>query len=189
VLIRRCIQKLPDWVDNEISGYNDEHSLRSNTKGYGGKTHYKDSQNSNTTATSGRELYHLQFSLRAASPETFGYILVYTYIHTYIHTYIYIYKTKVPFSVNKLVYSDKITPDNRVGFKRPNTSTPHLNNTQISNLCHLLRGCRALRKAMPSPHKHTHTHTHTHTRGSYHSTTYRVRNSIKYSLIRCFVWE
>jgi Lon protease-like protein len=30
-------------------------------------------QNSDTTAPSGRELYHLQFSLQAASPETFGY--------------------------------------------------------------------------------------------------------------------
>jgi hypothetical protein len=35
-----------------------------------------DSQNSDTTACSGRELYHLQFSLQAASPETFGNILV-----------------------------------------------------------------------------------------------------------------
>jgi len=26
--------------------------------------------------TSGRELYHLQFSLQAASPETFGYTLI-----------------------------------------------------------------------------------------------------------------
>jgi len=51
--------------------------LRSNTKGYGGKTHYTDSQNSDTTARSGRELYDLQFSLQAASPETFGYIIVY----------------------------------------------------------------------------------------------------------------
>jgi hypothetical protein len=34
--------------------------LRSNTKGYGGKAHYTDSQNSDTTAPSGRELYHLQ---------------------------------------------------------------------------------------------------------------------------------
>jgi hypothetical protein len=50
--------------------------LRSNTKGYGGKTHYTDSQNRDTTASSGRELYHLQFSLQAASPETFGYTLV-----------------------------------------------------------------------------------------------------------------
>jgi hypothetical protein len=31
------------------------------------------SQNSDTTAPIGRELYHLQFSLQAASPETFGY--------------------------------------------------------------------------------------------------------------------
>jgi hypothetical protein len=37
----------------------------------------QNSQNSDTTAPSGRELYHLQFSLQAASPETFGYTLVY----------------------------------------------------------------------------------------------------------------
>jgi hypothetical protein len=29
-LIRECIQKLPDWVDNEIYAYNNKHSLRSN---------------------------------------------------------------------------------------------------------------------------------------------------------------
>jgi hypothetical protein len=46
--------------------------LRSNKKGCGGKTHYTDSQNSDTTAPSGRELYCLQFSLHAASLETFG---------------------------------------------------------------------------------------------------------------------
>jgi hypothetical protein len=50
--------------------------LRSNTKGYGGKTHYNDSQNSDTTAANVMELCHLQFSLQAASPETFGYTLV-----------------------------------------------------------------------------------------------------------------
>jgi hypothetical protein len=33
-----CIQKFPDWVDNEIKN-NNKHSLRNNTKGYGGKTH------------------------------------------------------------------------------------------------------------------------------------------------------
>jgi hypothetical protein len=39
--LRRCIQKFPDWVDTEINNNNnnDEHSLRSNTKCYGGKTH------------------------------------------------------------------------------------------------------------------------------------------------------
>jgi hypothetical protein len=73
-ILRGYIQKFPDWVDNEI---NNKHVLRSNTKGYGGKTHYIDSQNSDTTAPSGRELYHLQFSLRTASPETFGYTLMY----------------------------------------------------------------------------------------------------------------
>jgi hypothetical protein len=71
--VRGCIQKFPDWVNNEI---NNKHSLRSNTKGYDGKTHQTDSKNSDTTAPSGRELYHLQFSLQTASPETFGYTLV-----------------------------------------------------------------------------------------------------------------
>jgi hypothetical protein len=74
-LSRGCIQKFPDWVDNEINN-NNKHSLRSNTKGYGGKSHYTDSQNSDTTAPSGRKLYHLQFSLQAATPETFGYSFV-----------------------------------------------------------------------------------------------------------------
>jgi hypothetical protein len=32
------IQKFPDWVDKEIYAYN-KHSLKSNRKGYGGKTH------------------------------------------------------------------------------------------------------------------------------------------------------
>jgi hypothetical protein len=44
----------------------------------GGKTHYNDSQNRDTTAPSGRELYHLQFLLQATSPEIFGYTLVYS---------------------------------------------------------------------------------------------------------------
>jgi hypothetical protein len=52
--------------------YYNQQSLRSNKKGYSGKTHYIDSQNSDTTASSGRELYHLQFLLQAASPETCG---------------------------------------------------------------------------------------------------------------------
>jgi hypothetical protein len=37
--IQGCIQKYPDSVDNEINNNNNKHSLRSNTKGYGGKTH------------------------------------------------------------------------------------------------------------------------------------------------------
>jgi hypothetical protein len=74
--IRGCIQKVPDWVNKEIYAYNNKHSLRSNIKDYGGKTHKTDSQNSDKTAPSGRELYHWQFSLQAVSPETFGYTLV-----------------------------------------------------------------------------------------------------------------
>jgi hypothetical protein len=44
--------------------------------GYSGKTHYTDSQNSDTTAPSARELYHLLFSFQTASPETFGYTFI-----------------------------------------------------------------------------------------------------------------
>jgi hypothetical protein len=75
-MLRRCIEKFPDWVGNEMNNCNNKHSLRSNTKDYGGKTHWTDSQNSDTTAPSGRELYRLQFSLQTASPEAFGYTLV-----------------------------------------------------------------------------------------------------------------
>jgi hypothetical protein len=39
LILRGCIQKFPDWDDNEICAYNNKHSLRSNTKGYGGKTY------------------------------------------------------------------------------------------------------------------------------------------------------
>jgi len=55
---------------------NNKHSLRNNTKGNGGKPHYTDSQNNDTTAPNSRELYRLQFSLQATSPETYGYTLV-----------------------------------------------------------------------------------------------------------------
>jgi hypothetical protein len=34
--VRGCIQKFPDSVSNEIYAYNNKHSLRSNTEGYGG---------------------------------------------------------------------------------------------------------------------------------------------------------
>jgi hypothetical protein len=71
--VRGCKQKFQDWVDNEI---NNKHSLRSNTKDYGGRIHETGSQNSNTTAPGDGELYHLQFPPQAASPETFGHTLV-----------------------------------------------------------------------------------------------------------------
>jgi hypothetical protein len=60
--IRGRIQKFPDWVDNEISN-NNKYALGSDTKCYGGETHYTDPQSSDTTAPSSRDLYHLQFSL------------------------------------------------------------------------------------------------------------------------------
>jgi hypothetical protein len=37
--IRGCIQKFPVWVHKEVYAYNNKHSLRSNTKAYGCKTH------------------------------------------------------------------------------------------------------------------------------------------------------
>jgi len=48
-----------DLIKNSSS----KHSLRNNTKGYGGKPYWTDSQNSDATAPYGRELYHLQSSL------------------------------------------------------------------------------------------------------------------------------
>jgi len=67
---RGCIQKFPDWVYNENKNSN-KHSLRSSTKGYGGKTHYTDSQAINTTAPCGRALYHLQLSLQQGESRNF----------------------------------------------------------------------------------------------------------------------
>jgi hypothetical protein len=78
--------------------------LRSNTKGYGGKTHYTDLQNSDTNALSSRELYHLQFSLHAASPETFGYTLLHA-------TWIHILSLSLGFQIFQLIFAmtgDKI---------------------------------------------------------------------------------
>jgi hypothetical protein len=72
----RVYPKVSGLSHNEIYAYNSKHSFRSNIKGYGVKTHWTDSQNSDTTAPSGRELYHLQFSLQAASPEIFGHTLL-----------------------------------------------------------------------------------------------------------------
>jgi len=73
--------KVSGLSHNEIKN-NNKHWLRSSTKGYCDKTHWTDSQNSDTTAPSGRELYHLNFPLQAASPENFGYTLVYPFPHT-----------------------------------------------------------------------------------------------------------
>jgi hypothetical protein len=39
VLILGCTQKFPVWVDKETYASNNKHSLRSNTNGYGVKTH------------------------------------------------------------------------------------------------------------------------------------------------------
>jgi hypothetical protein len=65
---------------------NNKHTLRSNTKGYGGRTHRTDSQNSDTTAPSGRDIYYMQFSLQAASPETVGYTLIFEHRSKFICT-------------------------------------------------------------------------------------------------------
>jgi hypothetical protein len=57
------------------------------------------SQNSDTTAPSGRELYHLPFSLQAASPETFGYSLVFSLFLLYdrsVHSSSLAHPTLIP---------------------------------------------------------------------------------------------
>jgi hypothetical protein len=80
VCLTRVYPKVSGLSRNEIKTNSNKHSLRNNIKGYGGKNHYTDSRNSDTTSRSGRELYHLQFSLQIASPETFGYTLVFSRI-------------------------------------------------------------------------------------------------------------
>jgi len=52
--------KVSGLSHNEIYSYLWYYSLRSNTKGYGGRTHNTDSQNSDIIAPCGRELYNLQ---------------------------------------------------------------------------------------------------------------------------------
>jgi hypothetical protein len=70
----RVYPKVSGLSRNEINNNNNNKlSLRGSTKGCGGKTHETDSQNGDTTASSGRELYHMQFSLQEAGPGTFGY--------------------------------------------------------------------------------------------------------------------
>jgi len=71
----RVYPKVSGLIYNEIKKNNNKHSLKSKTKRHGGKIYYTDSQNSDTSAPSGTDPCHLQFSLQAASPETFGYTL------------------------------------------------------------------------------------------------------------------
>jgi hypothetical protein len=68
--------KVSGLSHNEININNNKHPLRSIANGYGGKIRWNDSQNSDTTAPSGRELYYLQLLLQAASPEAFGYTIL-----------------------------------------------------------------------------------------------------------------
>jgi len=51
--------KVSGLSHNEVYAYLWYYMLRSNTRVYGCETHYTDSRNSDTTAPSGRELYHL----------------------------------------------------------------------------------------------------------------------------------
>jgi hypothetical protein len=84
--IRGYIQKFPDWVDNEINSNSSSSSSNNNNNNNNNSWEATQSimaakltrvtQNGDTIAPSGRELYHLQFSLHAANPETFGYSLV-----------------------------------------------------------------------------------------------------------------
>jgi hypothetical protein len=77
--LRRCIQKFADCVDNKIYAYFSYYSLRSNTKDYDGKTHYTYSENSDTTAPSGREL--LPFAVLAPGGQS-GNFWIYLRTHT-----------------------------------------------------------------------------------------------------------
>jgi len=85
--------------------------LGSNTKGYGVKTHYIDSQNTDITPSSGRELYYLYFSLQEASPETFGYTLVRTKFSQY---FLPLYMLECKLCLSFHIYSGSEVLDVRV---------------------------------------------------------------------------
>jgi hypothetical protein len=71
-----CIQKFLDWVDNEIYAYNNKHSLRRTQNVMAAKLTRLTLKIAIKLPIGSRYLYYLQFSLQAASPETFGYTLV-----------------------------------------------------------------------------------------------------------------
>jgi hypothetical protein len=53
--------------------HNNKHLLGSIAEGYGYKTHWADSEDSDTAASTGKKLYYLQLSVLVASARTFGY--------------------------------------------------------------------------------------------------------------------
>jgi len=67
----RMYPKVSGLSRDEVYAFLWYYYIRSNKKGYGGNTHHTDSQNTQPHLVA--ELYHLQFSLQAASPDTFGY--------------------------------------------------------------------------------------------------------------------
>jgi hypothetical protein len=75
--LRTYIQKFPDWVDNEINN---------NTRWEATQRVMAAKSQNDTTAPSGRELCHLQFSLHAASLEMFGHTPVYSKMHATLYS-------------------------------------------------------------------------------------------------------
>jgi hypothetical protein len=111
--------------------------LRSNTKGYGNKTRQTDSQNSDTTAPSGRQLYQLQFSLQAASLGTFGCTFIY-----YVVEFLVRYQI---LSIVTTLWAGRLGFDSRQGqgiFLITTPSRPALESTQ--HLIHRVPGAFSL---------------------------------------------
>jgi hypothetical protein len=74
--VRECIQKFPDWVGKEIYIYLGITRWEATQRVMTAKRTRLTHKIAIINAPSGREQYHLQFSLQAVSPETFGYTFV-----------------------------------------------------------------------------------------------------------------
>jgi hypothetical protein len=68
------------WLHSSTSqktlNFNHKRPFRSNAKGYGSRTRYTDSEDSNTMASSDGKLYYLLFLVLATSPGTFWYAFI-----------------------------------------------------------------------------------------------------------------
>jgi hypothetical protein len=75
--VRECIQKFPDWIiTKETAATTKNTRWEATQRIMAAKLTRLTHKISDTSGSSGRELYHLQLLLQAASPETFGYTLV-----------------------------------------------------------------------------------------------------------------
>jgi hypothetical protein len=130
--------KVSGLSHNEIYTYLWHYSLRSNKKGYGDKTHYTDSENSDTTAPNGREMYLCSSRSRRPVRELLD---THSYTHTHTHTHAYIYThiglqtgNGVQWNLKKMVQSKASGTKSRLLIKQCSFSHRH---TMLARVLHL----------------------------------------------------